>query len=106
MKVTGSNGMNVARIYSENKPKAAAARDRASKSYDTVEISKEGLEISKYVSIASGLSDIRAGKVEEIKARIAGGTYDISPEKLASSIMKHINDNMYITGIDVSPKED
>jgi negative regulator of flagellin synthesis FlgM len=93
MKVTNSNNVNVARIYSENKLKAAGQSGKASKSYDTVEISREGMEIAKFVSMASNMPDEGLDRVEEIKARLQRGTYKVSSEKLASGILNFIQEN-------------
>lgn len=89
MKITGNNGLNVSRIYNENKLKAAGSKQNVSKSCDTVEISKEGMEIAKFVAIARDIPDVRDDKVESIKGRIKDGTYSVSSDNLASSLRSY-----------------
>ena len=39
---------------------------------------------------ASGVSDVRADKVEAIRQAIAGGTYAVSPADLAGKLIDHL----------------
>jgi negative regulator of flagellin synthesis FlgM len=88
MKVTGNNGINIAKIYSDNKLKASREKEKVNKKYDSIEISKEGMGIAKYVSIAKTIPDVRAEKVDDIKSRIQSGDYKVSSEELASKIIE------------------
>ena len=90
MKVTGNNGVNITKLYNESKLKAAADKEKLSKKYDTIEISKAGQEAAKFVSMAKEMPDIRMQKVNDIKSNIKNGTYKVFPEELALKIMKTI----------------
>lgn len=92
MKITGSGIVDVTRLYNENKQKAAGSKQRLSDRSDTVEISREGTEIAKYVSQVKGLSDERIQKINDIKNRIQDGTYNVSSEDLASRILDSIKE--------------
>jgi negative regulator of flagellin synthesis FlgM len=92
MKITGSSGINITRLYGENSSKAAKDKEKASTGYDTVEISSEGHKISEYVNMAKGISDIRLDKVEEVRAKISEGTYKVPAEQLASRILEMIDE--------------
>jgi len=92
MKVTGENKMNVTKIYNDNKPKAVPKKEVAEKKYDKIEISREGMEIAKYVSMAKNAPDIRIQKVNEIKSKLQNGTYKISSEAIAEKILEAIKE--------------
>lgn len=89
MKVT-TNGMNVTKIYNENKAAAVHEKEKADKKYDVVEISKEGQEIAKYLSIVREISDTRISRIDEIKDKIQSGKYSVSSEDLAKKILQTI----------------
>lgn len=88
MKVDGSNGMNVTKIYNENMGKSVGEKEKTGKKYDTIEISKEGLEVARLVAIAKELPDVRVPLVNEIKSRIQDGTYKVTSEQLAFKMME------------------
>ncbi|HBM81527.1 MAG TPA: flagellar biosynthesis anti-sigma factor FlgM [Clostridiaceae bacterium] len=90
MKVTRDNGIRAVEIYAENKLKPVHERGTISKKGDTIEISKEGKEIAKYVSIVKNISDIRVQKIEDLKQKIESGKYDVSSEDIAKKIVNAI----------------
>lgn len=92
MKVSGNSPMNIGKIYSENMAKTSSRNEKAGKKYDSIEISKEGQEISRYVNMAKEVSDVRMQKVNDIKDRIQKGLYRVSSEDLAAEILKTINE--------------
>jgi flagellar biosynthesis anti-sigma factor FlgM len=92
MKVSGNNGVNILKIYNENKPKSTAGSEGPGKKYDTVEISGEGLKVAKYAVIAKSIPDVRMEKVKEVKTAITNGTYKVSAGDLASKIMEAIKE--------------
>ena len=92
MKVSGNNGVNILKIYNENKPKPTAGGEGPGKKYDRVEISKEGLMVAKYATIAKSLPDVRMDKVKEVKNAIANGSYKVSSGDVASKIMEAIKE--------------
>jgi negative regulator of flagellin synthesis FlgM len=96
MKVTGNSGIRAARIYNENKVKGSEDSIKAGKKYDSVEISKAGMEIARYVSMAKEMPDVRSSKVEDIKSRIESGKYSVSSDELASRILDAIGEEITI----------
>jgi len=92
MKVQNNNRIDIAKIYNDNKPKASNNKNKISKTCDTIEISKESMEIAKYVNISKEIYDVRTQKVNDIKNRIQNGTYKVSSEDLAFKILETINE--------------
>ena len=92
MKVTGNNGVNIIKLYNDNKPKSAGNKDKVSSKHDTIEISKQGLEISNYVTMVNKMPDVRTDKINKLKNQIQSGSYSISSEELASKIFETINE--------------
>lgn len=90
MKVTCNNGVNVTRIYNENKSLSIRDKEKVNRKYDTLEISREGQEIARFVTIAKNMADVRVQKIEDIKNRIQSGKYNVSTEELASKIIQTI----------------
>lgn len=90
MKITCNNGVDVTRIYNDNKSLSICDKEKVNRKYDTLEISKEGQEIARFVTIAKNMADIRAQKIEDIKNRIESGKYNVSSEELASKIIQTI----------------
>lgn len=52
-----------------------------------VSMSSAGQEIGKALSVLSGLPDVRADRVAELKARIESGNYNVSGHDIARSIL-------------------
>ena len=92
MKVTGNNGVNIIKLYSDNKTKSAQNKDKINSKQDTIEISKQGLEISNYVTMVNKMPDVRTDKINKLKNQIQSGSYSISSEELASKIFETINE--------------
>lgn len=90
MKIANTNGVNITKIYSDNKRTSISKKGNYDKKYDTLEISKEGQEIGKYIAKAQEISAERTDKVEKIKAKVRSGLYDVSSEDLAKEIVKAI----------------
>lgn len=90
MKVTGNNGVNITKLYNESMSKAVSDKEKLSKKYDTIEISRAGQEAAKFVSMAKEMPDIRTQKVNDIKSSIQNGIYKVSQEELALKILKTI----------------
>ncbi|KRQ85991.1 Anti-sigma-28 factor, FlgM [Caloramator mitchellensis] len=76
---------NVINVYNSNAKKANSKENVAKKS-DTIEISKAGKEIAKFLEIAKTI-DVDSKDIEKIKSLIKEGNYKVDEEKLAKSIM-------------------
>lgn len=92
MKVQNNNRIDISKIYNDNKPKASSDMQKMKKAYDSVEISKEGMEIARYVNMSREMSDVRIQKVNEIKSKIQHGVYKVSSEDLAAKIFEAIKE--------------
>ncbi len=75
--------------------KEKAAKGKESGESDTVRVSPEAkLRVEAYKTAASS-GDIRQEKVDEIKAKIANGTYEIDAKKIAEKIIKEDLDLLF-----------
>lgn len=60
-------------------------------SKDIAKVSEKALLLSKSYSSLESVPDVRTEQVDAIKQSIADGTYSVSPEKLASVLLKYLN---------------
>ena len=59
----------------------------------TSSVSSDNVQFSSQVQdLASGSGVFDANKVEEIKAAIAGGQFQVDPEKVASGLISNVTD--------------
>lgn len=84
-------GMNVNKVINvyNNNSKVDMVKKPAAQKRDTIEISPEVKEISKYVEMAK-TTEIRTKRINEIKELIDNGKYNVDSKKLAKSILDHI----------------
>lgn len=61
-----------------------------------VSMSTAGQEIGKALQVLSGLPDVRADRVAELKARIESGNYQVSGQDVARSILASQADNQEV----------
>lgn len=59
---------------------------------DQVQISSTGKEYQVAKQAIANVSDIRTDKVNEIKKRMASGTYNVSMEEVADNLLEHYYD--------------
>lgn len=83
MKITSNN--RILNLYTNNNVPSNQSLNRGKKE-DKIEISSVGREISKWIETAKSI-EVTSNKVEEIKNRIDSGTYKVSAEDLAKSIL-------------------
>ena len=53
---------------------------------DKVTVSPLALEVYRFTEIAKRMPDVRQEKIQDIKDRLAAGTYSVAPEAVARSI--------------------
>ncbi|HEY9722666.1 MAG TPA: flagellar biosynthesis anti-sigma factor FlgM [Oscillatoriaceae cyanobacterium] len=58
----------------------------------SVSVSSTGLEIGKALQALSGISDVRADKVAELKSQIQSGEYNVSGRDVAESLLRRAAD--------------
>jgi len=54
---------------------------------NTINVAKQASHMKEVVSVIKNTPDIRQQKVDEIKAKIANGTYNVSSEELADKLI-------------------
>lgn len=86
-------GFNISRInntYSQNS-RTEYKKNSGHPGIDRIEISREGLEISKYVSIARDV-EIKNDKVHEIKNKMDRSEYQVDHRELSRSIIDYLKE--------------
>jgi flagellar biosynthesis anti-sigma factor FlgM len=88
---------NLARIYSASAPNARTGPDgddqpstavKPSSTGDQVSVSPAARDLPRAVSAARSASELRLNRIENLRNQIAGGTYQVDLEKLASKLAK------------------
>ena len=69
---------------------AKLAPNGTSGTKDTANVSEKAVMLAKAHSNLTNIPDVRMEQVNSIKQSIMDGTYTISPEKLASVLLKHL----------------
>jgi negative regulator of flagellin synthesis FlgM len=61
---------------------------------DAVSVSSMGQEIQKALQAMSGIPEVRADRVAELKAQIDGGNYNVSGRDIADSMLRRAADKL------------
>lgn len=90
MKIGGVNSINIINNYKGNVEKIKS-KDKIQKNQDVIEISNEGKTLNAY---SVSMPDVdNSSRIEDIKNRIANGTYDIDPAITAKSMINFMGEN-------------
>ncbi|NLK27005.1 MAG: flagellar biosynthesis anti-sigma factor FlgM [Clostridiales bacterium] len=76
----------VSKLYQSNNIKSTADIKKSSFA-DKLEISQIGKDYQVAKQILKSVPDVRKDRVNEIKARIASGTYDVSAREVADKLV-------------------
>ncbi|WP_167956063.1 flagellar biosynthesis anti-sigma factor FlgM [Anaerosporobacter faecicola] len=76
----------VSQIYQTNKIRAMEASKKTGKA-DQLEISQTGKDFQTVKQAVAGTEEVRMDRVEEIKNRMASGTYDVSMNEVADKLL-------------------
>lgn len=89
MKVSNSQVQQVLGHYSRQvqRPKGADEAKSPGLGQDQVELSPEAREIKAAQQALAQTPEVRTDKVEELKGRIASGTYEVRGEEVAEKII-------------------
>jgi flagellar biosynthesis anti-sigma factor FlgM len=68
-----------------------AAAKHASATADAVTVSKDAVTAAQLLTAARNSSGVDQAAVQSLKSQIQAGTYNVSPEKLATSISTALN---------------
>jgi flagellar biosynthesis anti-sigma factor FlgM len=94
MIISDKSAAGVGRLYTRNvRNEGASTRGTQSANkpqaeQDQVDISPEALALQKGLDSAMASDDVRWPKVAQLKQSISQGTYQVSPEALASKLLK------------------
>ncbi|MDF2610847.1 MAG: hypothetical protein K0R92_2321 [Lachnospiraceae bacterium] len=83
----------VTQLYQSNNAKKTAKTNGTGAS-DQVEISRIGKDYQVAKQAVTGAADVRMDKVNEIKARMESGTYNVSMEEVADKILSSYYDKL------------
>lgn len=88
MRINGINNVN--NVYKNNKIKKAYGSDVISKGKDTFAISDFAKELQVAKKSVEKTPDVRTSKVDEIKAKMEAGTYNITASQIADKIIEKL----------------
>lgn len=84
MRIEAYNKINS--IYQTSKIKKTEAA-KATASYDQVEISRQGQDYQIAKKAVTNQPDVRMDRVNEIKSKMASGTYNVKLEEVADKLV-------------------
>lgn len=94
MKINGSGIERIIAIYKkqgiENKKAGKISGAGAASKADKIELSREAKDFQVALQAYRELPEIRESKVEEIKSKIAAGTYSVDAEQVADKIVESL----------------
>lgn len=73
-------------VSSSSSVKRAASTREVQKS-DEVLLSREGQSFSSMLQKLQSMDDVRGGKVQELSAKVADGSYNVPDENIAASLL-------------------
>ena len=73
--------------YRANQMKTEQAKEQAKVKTDKLEISSEAKQLSEVSPVTIGRNE----KVQQLKAQIESGKYEVNPEQLASNLINYFN---------------
>lgn len=76
----------ISQVYQTNQVNKTT-KTASTKSSDQVEISRTGKDYQVAKQAVANVEDIRTDKINDIKNRIASGTYDISMDEVANKLV-------------------
>lgn len=83
----------VSQMYQTSKVNAVDNTKKVGKS-DQLEISQTGKDYQTVKQAVAGVSEVRMDKVEEIKRKLASGTYDVSMNEVADKLLDNYFDTL------------
>lgn len=84
MRIDAYNKVN--QMYQASKVQAVTGVKKAGKS-DQLEISQTGKDFQTVKQAVASTEEVRMDKVEDLKQRIASGTYDVSMNEVADKLL-------------------
>ncbi len=90
MKINGPGGLGPIKAYtSQIRKDKAGSKEKAGESQaDTLEISKEAMELQSFRSALDNIPEVREDLVTDLKQRIDEGSYQPDSDKIAAGILR------------------
>ncbi len=80
----------IAQIYKTNQAKTTASKTEKTSSFsDALQLSQTGKDIQVAKQAVKDAPDVREDKVNEMKSKLASGTYNVSGEELADKLVNN-----------------
>ena len=93
MKIMGSQFQQVTKTYQNNKIQRTGSTEPVKG--DKVNLSREAKEIARINEILTQTPEVRVEKVNELKAAIQQGTYEVKGDKIAEKMLQsHLFDKV------------
>lgn len=90
MKIYGQSPLSISQITNAyTRPAKSEGKENQSAS-DRAEISAAARQLQELLRLSSQLPDVRENKVQELRAQILEGTYQVSFEALAESLLREL----------------
>ncbi len=80
-------------LQASEKPKSIIAHHASPHELESVSISQAGKEISQYTEAMRNLPDIRQERIAQIQTALQEGTYTVSSEDLADTLIQELSNN-------------
>lgn len=91
MKITATQTpVKIVSLSEKRRAESTADRQPPSNRSDRVTLSPQARELSDAQRTLAGIPDVRADKVDAVKARIADGSYRIDSEKIAAKMIREV----------------
>lgn len=96
MRISNEQAQQVLAAQGVKGPKATKGVDGTAQAApsDALSMSSMGQEIGKAMQAMSGIPDIRADRVAELKAQIEAGTYHVPGRDIAESVLRRAADQL------------
>ena len=80
----------IAQLYQTTKTKTTTSKtDKTASFSDALQLSQTGKDIQVLKQAVKDVPDIREDKVNELKAKLASGTYNVSGKELADKLVNN-----------------
>ena len=96
MRISNEQAQQILAAQKVNGPKGPKGASEVGKASEAtaVSMSSMGQEIGKALGALNGMSDVRADRVAELKAKIESGEYQVSGRDVAESLLRRAADKL------------
>ncbi|MEG1458719.1 MAG: flagellar biosynthesis anti-sigma factor FlgM [Acetivibrio sp.] len=86
----------ITQLYQNNQAKSTMTKgEKSSVHSDALQLSQTGKDMQVAKQAVKEAPDVREDKVNELKARLASGTYNVTGKDLAEKLVNHYYDSIF-----------